>query len=209
MIFSNWCSDVEPNPKQEKLANLPIGNVLVIAPAGCGKTEALAGRAQAVVARGDVTAPRKILALTFSRKAKENLAERVRRVVGMTAPSSAPRPSRWTPTLPSSHQTSSIELANLLARTKWCNDHLRPGGQLHRYELSGFVVWVLPECSRGRNDAGHLTRFYARVGCVTCVAMKRVVVRVENLCGEPLCFERTGAAARGRLRREIGQIHCQ
>jgi DNA helicase-2/ATP-dependent DNA helicase PcrA len=60
---------VEPNPEQERLANLPIGNVLVIAPAGCGKTEALAARAKAVVARGDVTAPRKILALTFSNKA--------------------------------------------------------------------------------------------------------------------------------------------
>lgn len=76
---------MEPNPEQERLANLPIGNVLVIAPAGCGKTEALAARAKAVVARGDVTAPRKILALTFSNKAKENLATRVRRVVGAGA----------------------------------------------------------------------------------------------------------------------------
>lgn len=74
-----------PNPEQERLANLPIGNVLVIAPAGCGKTEALAARAKAVVARGDATAPRKILALTFSNKAKENLATRVRRVVGAGA----------------------------------------------------------------------------------------------------------------------------
>lgn len=85
MICSNWCSDVEPNPEQERLANLPIGNVLVIAPAGCGKTEALAARAQAVLARGDVTAPRKVLALTFSNKARENLAARVRRVIGAGA----------------------------------------------------------------------------------------------------------------------------
>jgi len=76
---------VEANPEQERLANLPIGNVLVIAPAGCGKTEALAARAKAVLARGDVTAPRKILALTFSNKAKENLAARFRRVVGAGA----------------------------------------------------------------------------------------------------------------------------
>lgn len=76
---------MEPNTEQERLANLPIVNVLVIAPAGCGKTEALAARAMAVVARGDVIAPRKILALTFSNKAKENLATRVRRVVGAGA----------------------------------------------------------------------------------------------------------------------------
>ena len=76
---------MKPNPQQERLANLPIGNVLVVAPAGCGKTEALAARAKAVVARGDVTAPCKVLALTFSNKAKENLATRVRRVVGAGA----------------------------------------------------------------------------------------------------------------------------
>lgn len=76
---------MEPNLGQERLANLPIGNILVVAPAGCGKTEVLAARAKAVVARGDVTTPRKILALTLSNKAKENLATRVRRVVGAGA----------------------------------------------------------------------------------------------------------------------------
>ncbi|MEX0985753.1 MAG: ATP-dependent helicase [Actinomycetota bacterium] len=72
----------EPNPQQEKLVELPVGNVLVIAPAGCGKTEALAGRARAVLARGEVAAPQKILALTFSNKARDNLASRIRGAVG-------------------------------------------------------------------------------------------------------------------------------
>lgn len=71
-----------PNPQQETLSDLAIGNVLVIAPAGCGKTEALAGRARAVLARGEITAPERILALTFSNKAKDNLASRMRSVVG-------------------------------------------------------------------------------------------------------------------------------
>lgn len=71
-----------PNPKQQELASLPIGNVLVIAPAGCGKTEALAFRAKAVLARGDVAPPRKVLALTYSNKAKDNLASRMRQIVG-------------------------------------------------------------------------------------------------------------------------------
>ena len=70
------------NREQELLSELPISNVLLIAPAGCGKTEALAGRARAVVERGDVVAPRLVLALTFSNKAKENLAQRMRAVVG-------------------------------------------------------------------------------------------------------------------------------
>lgn len=70
------------NPHQDRLADLPIGNVLVLAPAGCGKTEALARRAQAVLARSEVVAPRMILALTFSNKARDNLASRMRKVVG-------------------------------------------------------------------------------------------------------------------------------
>lgn len=70
------------NPEQARLAGLPIGNVLLIAPAGCGKTEALAARAAAALGRGHITAPRTILALTFSTKARDNLAERMRSVVG-------------------------------------------------------------------------------------------------------------------------------
>lgn len=73
---------MEPNVKQRELAALPIKPVLVIAPAGCGKTEALALRARAAVARGDIAAPRKVLALTYSNKAKTNLAARMASCVG-------------------------------------------------------------------------------------------------------------------------------
>ena len=71
-----------PTLKQEHLANLGLADILVLAPAGCGKTEALAIRAAAVCARGDVRKPRKVLAVTFSNKAKENLAARMRTVMG-------------------------------------------------------------------------------------------------------------------------------
>jgi DNA helicase-2/ATP-dependent DNA helicase PcrA len=73
---------VAPNNKQRELADLPIKPVLVVAPAGCGKTEALALRARETVARGDVAAPRKVLALTYSNKAKTNLATRMASCVG-------------------------------------------------------------------------------------------------------------------------------
>jgi DNA helicase-2/ATP-dependent DNA helicase PcrA len=71
-----------PTSDQERLAELGLINVLVIAPAGCGKTEALAARAAAVCDRGDVSPPRKVLAATFSNKAKDNLASRMRAVIG-------------------------------------------------------------------------------------------------------------------------------
>jgi DNA helicase-2/ATP-dependent DNA helicase PcrA len=70
------------NPDQERFATLSVGNVLLIAPAGCGKTEALAGRARAILRVGDLTASQRILALTFSNKARDNLAARMRALVG-------------------------------------------------------------------------------------------------------------------------------
>lgn len=70
------------NSEQERLAALPATNILVIAPAGCGKTEALAQRARSLVARGEAKAPRKVLAVTFSNKARDNLAVRMRKWIG-------------------------------------------------------------------------------------------------------------------------------
>ena len=64
------------------MADLPVADALVIAPAGCGKTVALAARAKAVLARGEIPLPRKILALTFSNKARDNLASRMHEIVG-------------------------------------------------------------------------------------------------------------------------------
>lgn len=71
-----------PSEHQERLAELGLVDVLVIAPAGYGKTQALATRAAVVCDRGDVSPPRKVLAVTFSNKAKENLASRMRAVIG-------------------------------------------------------------------------------------------------------------------------------
>jgi DNA helicase II / ATP-dependent DNA helicase PcrA len=71
-----------PTRKQEHLAGLGLTDILVLAPAGCGKTESLAMRATAVCTRGDVRPPRKVLAVTFSNKAKDNLAARMRSFMG-------------------------------------------------------------------------------------------------------------------------------
>lgn len=71
-----------PNPGHDRLVGLPVGNILVVAPAGCGKTEALAARAAAVVSRREVRLPQKVLGLTFSNKARDNLASRLARISG-------------------------------------------------------------------------------------------------------------------------------
>lgn len=58
----------------------PAKNLLVIAPPGCGKTELLARRARHLI--GLLEPHQRILALTFSNKAKTNLSGRLREVVG-------------------------------------------------------------------------------------------------------------------------------
>lgn len=55
-------------------------NLLVVAPPGCGKTELLALRAQAIIP--SLRANQRILALTFTNRAKANLSERLRRLLG-------------------------------------------------------------------------------------------------------------------------------
>lgn len=75
-------SELRPNPEHDRLFDLPIADILCVAPAGCGKTTALAGRARALAMRGDVSGPRRILALSFTNRARSNLAAQLRRVMG-------------------------------------------------------------------------------------------------------------------------------
>lgn len=63
--------------KQRKIRDHPGLGLLVIAPAGCGKTEALALRVQGILARGDVAAPQRVLVTTFSNRARDNIKERL------------------------------------------------------------------------------------------------------------------------------------
>jgi len=61
-------------------AHSDAANLLVIAPPGCGKTQLLARRAAYLIPH--LRPNQRILALTFSNKARENLADRIRSVVG-------------------------------------------------------------------------------------------------------------------------------
>jgi DNA helicase-2/ATP-dependent DNA helicase PcrA len=69
---------VKPTPGQVEIRDEPCPGLLVLAPAGCGKTEALALRAAGLLERGAVTAPRKILVATFTNRARDNIRERLR-----------------------------------------------------------------------------------------------------------------------------------
>lgn len=66
-----------PTLEQRRIIEAPLGPALVVAGAGSGKTETMAGRVVWLVANGLVE-PQQVLGLTFTRKAAGELAERVR-----------------------------------------------------------------------------------------------------------------------------------
>lgn len=68
---------IRPTASQLAIRDAAARDLLVIAPAGCGKTEALALRIQGLLQRGDVQAPQKILVTTFSNRARDNIRERL------------------------------------------------------------------------------------------------------------------------------------
>ncbi|WP_460775212.1 UvrD-helicase domain-containing protein [Microbacterium sp. GXF7504] len=67
-----------PTPEQAAVIEAPFAPALVVAGAGSGKTETMAGRVVWLVANGFVRRD-EVLGLTFTRKAAGELAERVRR----------------------------------------------------------------------------------------------------------------------------------
>lgn len=68
---------VTPTAKQIEIRDTMSLDLVVEAPAGCGKTEALALRIQGLLNRGAVVAPNKILVTTFSNRARDNIRERL------------------------------------------------------------------------------------------------------------------------------------
>lgn len=68
---------VTPTAAQERIRDHEPLDLLVLAPAGCGKTEALALRAAGLIERGHVRTPQKVLVTTFSNRARDNIRDRL------------------------------------------------------------------------------------------------------------------------------------
>src|SRR6478672_5857894 len=71
-----------PTPEQAAVIEAPLEPGLVVAGAGSGKTETMAGRVVYLVASGQVR-PDQVLGLTFTRKAAAALSQRIRRRLAM------------------------------------------------------------------------------------------------------------------------------
>lgn len=73
-------NDFALSDEQWNAAVCPEAHLLVVAPPGCGKTELLAHRAAHQI--GLIEENQRVLALTFTKRARSNLEERLRAVVG-------------------------------------------------------------------------------------------------------------------------------
>ena len=69
--------------QQQRAIESTAANLLITAPPGCGKTDVLARRATTLIPH--LQPGQRILALTFSNKARENLRARLREVLGASA----------------------------------------------------------------------------------------------------------------------------
>lgn len=69
---------VTPTDAQQRIRDHEELGLLVIAPAGCGKTEALAFRVSGLLERGQVAHPRRVLVTTFSNRARDNVRDRLK-----------------------------------------------------------------------------------------------------------------------------------
>ncbi|WP_017541791.1 ATP-dependent helicase [Nocardiopsis halophila] len=76
--ISRLLGQPEPTAEQAQVIAAPLGPSVVVAGAGSGKSETMAGRVVWLVANGYVR-PEQVLGLTFTRKAVSELAERVRK----------------------------------------------------------------------------------------------------------------------------------
>ena len=69
---------VTPTDAQQRIRDFEGLGLLVVAPAGCGKTEALALRVAGLLERGQVASPRRVLVTTFSNRARDNIGARLK-----------------------------------------------------------------------------------------------------------------------------------
>jgi DNA helicase-2/ATP-dependent DNA helicase PcrA len=161
---------VELNPAQRRAVEADDHPLLIIAGAGTGKTQTLAHRVAALIARG--ADARRILLLTFSRRAAHEMTRRAFRVLDRRAPAEAALP--WAGTFHA--------IANRLLRHHAHDIGLDPAFTLlDREDAADLLDRVRHERGLSRTD-----RRFPRKG--TCLAIYSSAVNTQ----EPLraCLER-------------------
>jgi ATP-dependent DNA helicase UvrD/PcrA len=160
---------MELNPAQRRAAEADDRPLLIVAGAGTGKTQTLAHRVAALIGRG--ADPRRILLLTFSRRAAQEMTRRALRLLARRPTSEAALP--WAGTFHA--------IANRLLRLHAAEVGLDPAFTLlDREDAADLIDRLRHERGLARTD-----RRFPRKG--TCLAIYSSVVNTQ----EPLraCLE--------------------
>jgi DNA helicase-2/ATP-dependent DNA helicase PcrA len=165
------------NPAQRLAAAADDGPLLIIAGAGTGKTQTLVHRVAALIARG--ADPRRILLLTFSRRAAQEMTRRAARLLARRTPAEAAMP--WAGTFHA--------IANRLLRHHAAEIGLNPAFTLlDREDAADLLDRLRQERGLSRTD-----RRFPRKG--SCLAIYSSVVNTQEAlrtCLEgrfPWCLE--------------------
>src|SRR6478735_900540 len=166
---------MELNPAQRRAADADDRPLLIVAGAGTGKTQTLAHRVAALMARG--ADPRRILLLTFSRRAAQEMTRRALRIAARRSADALP----WAGTFHA--------IANRLLRQHAPEIGLDPAFTLLDREDAADLL------DRLRHDAGlaRTERRFPRKG--TCLAIYSSVVNTQETLRDclrvrfPWCLE--------------------
>ncbi|HEV7566683.1 MAG TPA: ATP-dependent helicase [Microbacteriaceae bacterium] len=76
------CQSTQPQGNQKAAVESSADHLLLVAPPGCGKTEVLAMRAEHLVRINAIRPNRRLLAITYSKRARDNMAQRIQNRLG-------------------------------------------------------------------------------------------------------------------------------
>src|SRR5436190_17065193 len=155
---------MELHSAQRRAADADDRPLLIIAGAGTGKTQTLAHRVAALIGRG--ADPRRILLLTFSRRAAQEMTRRALRIVGARRPATADAALPWAGTFHA--------IANRLLRQHAPEVGLDPAFTLlDREDAADLLDRLRHDRGLGRTD-----RRFPRKG--TCLAIYSSVVNTQD-----------------------------
>ena len=162
-----------PTPEQAAVIEAPLEPMVVMAGAGSGKSETMAGRVVWLVANGHVR-PEQVLGLTFTRKAAAELATRVRkRLAGLAKAGVVPEELLdGEPTVATYHAYAARLVTDHALR-----EALEPTMRL----VSPAIAWQLAAGVVGRYD-GPMDKVDLGPAAVTAAVLELAGELAEHLC---------------------------
>lgn len=179
---------IEPTASQIKIRDSEQMGMLVVAPAGCGKSEALALRVQGMLRRGIAPGARRILVATFSNRAKDNIRERLRSyltAVELRDKVTVINFHGLSARLYQSHASAiGLDQEWTLPENDWVKEQCQRAG--HNYGQSAGVDKVLQRIKQEAVDDAEVLRLVEAQGNLDAVEVEKLRVREEQLTYDDL-----------------------